>query len=327
MTIIPRIFFRADGNSSIGLGHIIRSLSLADMLKEHFKCTFVCIGPSEYVKKQVYEAGMALTLIETEEEFIGMVGKNNLVVLDGYQYTTEYMQAICNTGAKLIYIDDLHDKYYPAHLIINHNPVIKQEHYQVPAHTKLLLGLNYALLRKPFRDAAQQERIPSPFRQLLICLGGADPLNLTPKVLQAAIRCASFENIAIVGAPENSTSVFASGIQNCTFHLNLSATEMAELMLQSDMMIAPSSSLSLEALATKIPLVSGYYASNQEEFYTFLMGAGAAYGIGDFRKISEPELAAHFNSAMQFFRSGKQPALIDGKQASRFITAFNTLLN
>ena len=39
--VIKEILFRADGNSEIGLGHLYRLFSLIEMLKEHFKFTFV----------------------------------------------------------------------------------------------------------------------------------------------------------------------------------------------------------------------------------------------------------------------------------------------
>ena len=34
MTDKPKIYFRADGNSRMGLGHVIRSLALAEMLRD-----------------------------------------------------------------------------------------------------------------------------------------------------------------------------------------------------------------------------------------------------------------------------------------------------
>ena len=39
--MLKKILFRADGNEEIGYGHVIRSLALADMLKENFECIFV----------------------------------------------------------------------------------------------------------------------------------------------------------------------------------------------------------------------------------------------------------------------------------------------
>ena len=43
-----KIFFRADASSAIGYGHFIRTLALADMLKDDFDCTFFTVSPTPY---------------------------------------------------------------------------------------------------------------------------------------------------------------------------------------------------------------------------------------------------------------------------------------
>ena len=48
MTKKRKIFFRADAGPEIGYGHYIRSLALADMLKQDFDCTMFTQTPTEY---------------------------------------------------------------------------------------------------------------------------------------------------------------------------------------------------------------------------------------------------------------------------------------
>ena len=43
-----KVFFRADAGQSIGYGHFIRTLALADMLKDDFECVFYTQAPTEY---------------------------------------------------------------------------------------------------------------------------------------------------------------------------------------------------------------------------------------------------------------------------------------
>ena len=47
-----RVYFRADGHAKMGLGHVIRSLALAEMLKEDFDCYFII--RSLFVTKYMY---------------------------------------------------------------------------------------------------------------------------------------------------------------------------------------------------------------------------------------------------------------------------------
>ena len=48
-----KIYFRADAGQSIGYGHFIRTLALADMLKDDFDCVFFTQTPTDYQKKEM----------------------------------------------------------------------------------------------------------------------------------------------------------------------------------------------------------------------------------------------------------------------------------
>ena len=48
----PKIYIRADGNSGIGLGHVIRSLALAEMLKEDFNCIFATRFLTDHINEK-----------------------------------------------------------------------------------------------------------------------------------------------------------------------------------------------------------------------------------------------------------------------------------
>lgn len=43
-----KIYFRADAGYGIGYGHFIRTLALADMLRNEFECTFFTSSPTPY---------------------------------------------------------------------------------------------------------------------------------------------------------------------------------------------------------------------------------------------------------------------------------------
>ena len=45
---MQKIYLRADASAAIGYGHFIRTLALADMLKDDFDCTFFTCHPTSY---------------------------------------------------------------------------------------------------------------------------------------------------------------------------------------------------------------------------------------------------------------------------------------
>ena len=48
-----KIIFRADASELIGYGHFVRSLALAEMMKDDFNVTFFTAQPTEEQRKQV----------------------------------------------------------------------------------------------------------------------------------------------------------------------------------------------------------------------------------------------------------------------------------
>lgn len=48
-----KIYFRADASANIGYGHFVRTLALADMLKENFDCTFFTSAPTDFMRQEM----------------------------------------------------------------------------------------------------------------------------------------------------------------------------------------------------------------------------------------------------------------------------------
>ena len=64
-----KIFFRADAGAQIGYGHFIRTLALADMLRDDFDCTFLTQSPSEYQQKEVEKVCPLVALPSDDSKF------------------------------------------------------------------------------------------------------------------------------------------------------------------------------------------------------------------------------------------------------------------
>jgi spore coat polysaccharide biosynthesis predicted glycosyltransferase SpsG len=50
-----KVILRADGNSEIGLGHVYRSLALAEMLNEDFETVFLIKKPLKELKRTILQ--------------------------------------------------------------------------------------------------------------------------------------------------------------------------------------------------------------------------------------------------------------------------------
>ena len=284
-----RIYFRADAGKAIGYGHFIRTLALADMLKDDFDCVFVTQAPTDYQKTEVAKVCPLVELPATDEKFtlfLNMLQGDEIVVLDNYFYDTEYQWAVKEKGCKLVCIDDMHNKHYVADAIINHSLGINISDYSIEPYTKLYLGLDYALLRKPFLNVLCKGKIhdikENGSLTILLSFGGADKQDLTSCYLVMLKELNCVEKIYVVIGDAYS-GVMLEDLK-VEYRKNISAEEMAFLFQLVDIAILPASTIMKEALACKTFVIGGYFVENQINSYRIFRSINAIVGIGDFRE-------------------------------------------
>ncbi len=312
-----RIVFRADANAQIGYGHFIRSLALADMLKDDFDCVFFTTEPSQYQIDELDKVCRFVVLHEEGkfEDFVNCLDGTEIVVLDNYFFTTAYQQEIRAKGCKLVCIDDMHDKHYVADAIINHGPVTPNQ-FDCEPYTLLYLGDKYKLLRKPFLSPA-----PTKARNnvALVNLGGADPYRLTDKIISLLLQVSNrYEIVVILG---DTVYLSEESRQRVKVRSRLSAEEMAELFESSAFGILPASTVSIEAASRGLPMMIGYQVDNQEEGYKKSAKEGKFIPLGNLHQLTKEKLAQAISSL-----DGFRPVVPDNTHIqSNFLNVFKSL--
>lgn len=285
---MQKIFFRADASATIGYGHFIRTLALADMLKDNFDCIFFTCHPTPY---QVGEMEKVCPFVVLQEEthyaeFLSHLQGNEIVVLDNYFFDTDYQRAIKQRGCRLVCIDDMHDKHYVADVVINHvqtNPAL----FDVEPYTKLCLGFDWALLRKPFLEVETKHEVKA-VKSVLICFGGSDYLNLTKKFIDLLLHKGYEMHIWVIIGDKNLVDYSMGSLQVEYLH-NISAAQMVNVLTSSDLAILPTSSVCLEALACGTPIAAGFFVDNQMKIYDEYLVHNLIYPLGDLRDFNEEQ--------------------------------------
>ena len=275
-----KIFFRADAGAQIGYGHFIRTLALADMLRDDFDCTFLTQSPSEYQQKEVEKVCPLVALPSDDskfEKFIDCLKGEEIIVLDNYFYTSEYQKQIKEKGCKLVCIDDMHDKHYYADVVINHG-LTDENLFDVEPHTRLCLGFDYALLRRPFIQVSNTVKLPNSW---FISFGGTDFLNLTEKILKAIHDDPRVDSITVVIGDAYKYIENLKNYPKATIEKNLTAEEMADVMRKAQYAILPSSSVCIEALACRCKVAAGFFVSNQQPYHDEWSRNGFIWGLGN----------------------------------------------
>jgi UDP-2,4-diacetamido-2,4,6-trideoxy-beta-L-altropyranose hydrolase len=330
---MAKIYFRADGNTKIGLGHITRSLALACMLKDKFECVFLIQNPIETIQKQLQQEHFDFIALPETENYLHeatfvattYLKPKDIIVIDNYNFKTEYQEIIKSSGSKLVCIDDLHAWHHVADVIINHAGGISKESYNAEPSTHFCLGSEYALLRPAFLQVANQPKEISKLEKVFICFGGADTQNLSLKTAQICLANPSFTEIHLVVGSSFPHLETLKNISNSRFHLyqNLDAQGMCDLMQTCDLAIAQASSIAYEICSVGIYFLCGYYVDNQQGIYEFLMSNKLANGLSMFEDIENAiqELVETKPSHPQ-----NQKLYFDGKSKKRLTSVFQSLL-
>jgi len=321
-----RLFIRADGSSDIGLGHLIRCLSLAHMLKYDFDVSFVCKEIPASTVADIKNEGFGFQAILEEDDFFNLLYGNEIIVVDHYELDARYHTKLKEKGCMVVCIDDIHDKLFNADLIINHAPGIKSEDYQVMSVTQFAFGLDYALLRPAFLAEKRRTKQIFDVRNLLICFGGSDFKNLTLRSLKIALEFGEINAITIITGNSylylDHLEAEVSNNTSISHYHAVGESEMADLIEKANVAIVPSSGILLEAIALGNQLISGMYVDNQKVLFNEYKKMGAFVSAEDF---SDPYLRKAIAESLNIKK--KPLSLIDGKSGDRIRKLFKQLLN
>lgn len=334
------ILIRADGGSTIGMGHIVRCLALAEMLKNEYNIKFVIQAPTKAVidiisviTKNIIQLPHTEDFSIDLDHFVNIISKTDIVILDGYHFGSDYQKKVKNSCHKLVCIDDLHSWHHFADAIINHAEGLSKSDYSVESYTSLYLGLKYVLLRPPFLNSNRQKTI-SKLEKAFISMGAADFDNNTSKFAEALL---SFDQISEIHLMLSSVNPHIDKLQSLIknnnkikAHYNLSADELADILFACDIVICPASSISLESCAIGTGIISGYTANNQIGILEGLMKNEVIINWGNLTELTNEQIQERISLLLekpQLLNAGliNQKKLIDGKSPKRIRAVFKRL--
>ena len=216
--------------------------------------------------------------------FLDCLKGDEIVVLDNYFFTTDYQQRIKAKGCRLVCIDDMHDKHYVADLIINQGICWTKDDYSCEHYTRFAFGLQYSLLRKPFFEACNKRKVKDDHKEnqrVVVAFGGSDFVDLTHKIVTGIKDLPKVNHItAIVGDRYSTDKVISC--EKVEYRKNLSAVEIADLFLNTDVAILPASTMMNEAMACGTRIIGGFYVKNQEYDYYSYVKENMIIGVGDY---------------------------------------------
>lgn len=325
------IYFRADANPSIGMGHIMRCLSIADAFRDAGRDVQFVLADrqvEELIHRRGYEAVVLHSSFDDMESELGLWPEiiPELIIVDSYFVTESYLKAL-HDKSKLVYIDDLAAFPYPVDILINYNAYGPEIDYHSLYHNhppELLLGVTYVPLRKMFQEISM--KTPRKYiHDILFSTGGADDLHLALQLVK--MRPRKYNYHVLIGAMNtdwNEIRRLAEDQDNIIIHENVS--DMRSLITNCDVAISAAGSTLYEICACGIPLVTYITADNQISGAEAFEKIGLAVNCGDMRLVTNrieslikttDSLNDHYDQRVSIV--SKMKDTIDGNGAQKIV--------
>lgn len=352
-----RVAFRTDASQTIGTGHLMRCLTLADALqKQGAEVRFLMRHLAENLEPLVVGRGHELVRMDTPEED-GHTGHGDLLhahwlgatqardadlaldhlsgepwdwlVVDHYALDHQWEIRMHQVANRILVIDDLADRGHTCDLLLDQNRPRESEVYHplCPPRCPLLLGPGYALLRDEFPEARS---ITSPRRhtpqRVFVFYGGVDATNETAK----ALRCLSALGISwqvdvVIGSTnphQDEIRKLVDALDQGVLHVG--TTDMAKLMAQSDLSLGAAGTATWERASVGLPVLATVVADNQREIGQEIQRLELGLCLGNAAEVNETfiekvlvELVQDPERLQRYSEAGW--ILVDGRGVTRVI--------
>lgn len=295
------VTIRADASISLGSGHVMRCLTLADALRE---------GGAAVLFVSREDAGNLCGFIEARGFRVGRLGASKRVtwqqdaadtraaiasnggnadwlVVDHYALDRKWESALRGSARHVLAIDDLADRPHDCDLLLDQNyanPRHARYRALVPAAARLLLGPDYAMVRPEFlahREASLARR-KGDLRRLLVSMGGTDPENETAKVLAGLAKAARKVGVDVVvgeGNPhKDEIRGLCDSLSGATLHVQ--TARMADLMASADLGVHGGGSTTWERCVVGLPAIVAVQSEDQADIAGAIEQAGGHRVLG-----------------------------------------------
>ena len=308
---------RADGNSAIGMGHLMRCVSIAKALqKAEVECVFITASEEAgiYVEKQGLDCRILHTNyrdMESEIPLIKALAEEenlSLLLVDSYQLTQKYVDE-WKKYCPVFYMDDTGVSLYQADGIINYNIYGKELGYEARCdkETTLLLGAGYAPVKEMFANTSYQVR--EKVSRILITMGGSDAWNIAGLLAEKMLETLPYpiELDVICGRFNPHLEVLQKLRESDDrVHVLVDVPDMWNKMAAADIVVSAAGSTLYELCTMGVPTVCCYYVENQRRAAEGFANRVQMKNAGDFSADAESVLENMTQEVLRLIHSREE---------------------
>ena len=288
-----RILVLCDGGGPLGVGHVIRSLALAEasvaaghtvVVAGHFEGAFVrgqlALAPVEVVQLGSAAVAGPDPTLELVQRF-----EPDVLHVDSYDVAGWFMGSFVLSN-----MEDGSFGRRPADVVID--PTLGAELSPRPddGSTVLLRGSRYTPIRQRVLDARTSGEADvahagiahdAAARTVLVVMGGTDPVGLAPVAVKLLAGTGLALDVTVIAVGEIAERVRAAA-DGSSLSLNVLAPvdDLAALMVRQDLVVSAAGTSVGELCCLGVPMALVWAVGNQREGYDRVVAAGAAVGLG-----------------------------------------------
>jgi UDP-2,4-diacetamido-2,4,6-trideoxy-beta-L-altropyranose hydrolase len=337
------LLIRTDASISMGTGHAMRCLALAQAWQDAGgRATFAMAESTAAVQGWLRKNGFDVVVLDVTigtardvEETLRLASKieSSWVILDGYSFGSQYQAILKSNGFRVLFVDDYgHAENYTADIILNQNVHANEGLYRKrDVGTRLLLGPEFTALRREFNSwRGWRRQVRATCRRILVTMGGSDPDNLTAIVIQAIQSRQDLEANVVVGGSNPHLNQLRGMVRNTRAGVTLleNVSNMPDLIAAADVVVSGAGTTTLELSFLGLPALLVVLAENQRAVAEELSRRGVAVNLGDGAQLEPARIAEQLESLMTSSESRQAMSdrgqrLVDGLGAQRILRAMH----
>ncbi len=310
-----KIIFRTDASVDIGIGHVMRCLTLADKLTELGAASGIEIA---FASSPETVATIPNFKYPIEDALCG----GDILIIDHYELGIEYEQSMRDKFDLIMVIDDIPNRRHECDILLDQTFGRQEAEWRplIPQSALALTGAPFMLLRQEFESLRARCEPRTKLESIFVSLGGTDPYNVTDLVLEG-IRKTRLDIPVTVAMGANAPHLLdvkdkARSMSNVIVMTN--ARSMAALMVNADLAIGAGGVTAWERCCLGLPSLVLEIADNQKDVIHRLVLADAALECPiDDHAIYEAILLLHNSPEILTQMSFGASAICSGNGAQR----------
>lgn len=291
------IGLRCDAGRTMGSGHLVRCLALAEELLAR-GCQVHLLGDIAQVPWAATEVErLGITRhppTETPDELVAAARRLSLaaVVIDSYVLDPRCAGALRAAGVTVLAIVDGDLRGQDADLYLDQNLDAETANPPLPPGATRLAGLRYALLR----DVVRQHRPPAPrvpterVPTVVAFFGGTDPFGAAPVLARLLVATGEpFRATVVTATPEAADEIAALAHAPGQSVITIPNTpHLPSLLATADLVVSAAGTSTWELLCLGVCPALVRVADNQRLGYDRMLARGLAVGLGAIDALRRP---------------------------------------